>query len=66
MPGYGVQPPDGGTGLLPWTWAQERLVSSRDFWLDTADFTGSLTRWILGWQTPAMRSPDGRPETALP
>ena len=33
MPGYGVKPAADGTGLLPWAWAEERLVSSRDFWL---------------------------------
>jgi len=33
MPGYGVLPPGGGTGLLPWSWAEERLKSSRNYWL---------------------------------
>ncbi len=33
MPGYGVQNPDEGTGLLPWSWAEERLRSSHDYWL---------------------------------
>ncbi len=35
MPGYGISAPDEGTGLLPWTWAEEHLVASRDFWLAT-------------------------------
>src|SRR5690242_20671198 len=35
MPGYGLLPHDGGTGLLPWAWAEERLVASRNFWLAT-------------------------------
>lgn len=35
MPGYGVQPPDKGTGLLPWTWALDRLRDSHNFWLAT-------------------------------
>jgi PPOX class probable F420-dependent enzyme len=35
MPGYGVRPPDEGTGLLPWTWALSRLRDSHDFWLAT-------------------------------
>lgn len=35
MPGYGVAPPDHGTGLLPWSWALERLRESHNFWLAT-------------------------------
>jgi hypothetical protein len=33
MPGYGIQGPDQGTGLLPWTWAEERLAASRNYWV---------------------------------
>ena len=35
MPGYGLLPPGEGTGLLPWAWAEERLTSSRNYWLVT-------------------------------
>jgi hypothetical protein len=35
MPGYGVREPAEGTGLLPWSWAVERLTSSHDYWLAT-------------------------------
>jgi hypothetical protein len=35
MPGYGVLPADEGEGLLPWSWAEERLARSRSFWLST-------------------------------
>jgi len=35
MPGYGLQPAEAGTGLLPWSWAEERLVASHDYWLAT-------------------------------
>ena len=35
MPGYGVQGPDAGTGLLPWAWAVERLTASHDYWVAT-------------------------------
>jgi hypothetical protein len=31
MPDYGVQPADEGTGLLPWSWAEERLIGSHDY-----------------------------------
>ena len=35
MPSYGVLSPGEGTGLLPWSWAEERLRSSHDYWLAT-------------------------------
>lgn len=35
MPGYGILPHDEGTGLLPWSWASERLLHSHDYWLAT-------------------------------
>jgi hypothetical protein len=35
MPGYGVLAPDQGTGLLPWSWARERLERSHDYWVAT-------------------------------
>jgi hypothetical protein len=37
MAAYGV--PDTLEGALPWSWAQERLVRSRNFWLVTASAT---------------------------
>ena len=36
MPGYGTLPADEGSGLLPWSWAEEQLLHSHDFWLATA------------------------------
>jgi PPOX class probable F420-dependent enzyme len=35
MPDYDLQDADRGTGLLPWSWARERLVRSHDYWLAT-------------------------------
>jgi hypothetical protein len=35
MPGYGLLDAAQGTGLLPWSWAEERLESSHDYWLAT-------------------------------
>jgi PPOX class probable F420-dependent enzyme len=35
MPGYGVVGPEDGTGLLPWSWAHERLTAAHDYWLAT-------------------------------
>lgn len=33
MPGYGIAGPTGGSGLLDWSWAAERLASSRNYWV---------------------------------
>lgn len=35
MPGYGILEPDEGSGLLPWSWAAQRLTDSRNYWLCT-------------------------------
>jgi PPOX class probable F420-dependent enzyme len=35
MPGYGILGPDEGSGLLPWSWAAERLTRARNYWLST-------------------------------
>jgi len=31
MPGYGILDPDQGSGLLPWSWAAERMSSARNY-----------------------------------
>jgi PPOX class probable F420-dependent enzyme len=31
MPGYGIE--TGADGLLPWSWAVERLIRSHDYWV---------------------------------
>src|ERR1700720_4522180 len=35
MPGYGILDADKGKGLLPWTWAVERLSKARNYWVAT-------------------------------
>ena len=35
MPGYGLLSENEGTGLLPWSWAETRLMNSRNYWLAT-------------------------------
>ena len=35
MPAYGILTASEGTGLLPWSWAVERLERSHDYWLGT-------------------------------
>jgi PPOX class probable F420-dependent enzyme len=41
MPGYGTLPARQGTGLLPWSWAADRLRRSHDFWLATVTPDGA-------------------------
>jgi PPOX class probable F420-dependent enzyme len=36
--GYGISASD--DGLLPWSWAEERLAASRNYWVVTADSSG--------------------------
>jgi general stress protein 26 len=33
MPGYGLLGADQGTGVMPWSWAEERLTASRNYWV---------------------------------
>jgi Pyridoxamine 5'-phosphate oxidase len=40
MPGYGTLPAAEGSGLLPWSWAEERLAGSHDYWLATVTTQG--------------------------
>ena len=35
MPGYGILPAAAGSGLLPWSWALQRLRDSHDYWVAT-------------------------------
>ena len=53
MPGYGTLPADAGRGLLPWSWAEQRLIRSHDFWLATVTPDGTphlMPVWAV-WHT---------------
>jgi Pyridoxamine 5'-phosphate oxidase len=39
MPGYGL--PEGSKGLLPWSWAEQRLKKSHNYWITTVKTDGS-------------------------
>jgi general stress protein 26 len=43
MPGYGL--PEGDKGLLPWSWAEQRLKKSHNYWITTVkqDASSSAT-----------------------
>ncbi len=36
MPGYGIVDAEKGQGLLPWTWAEERLSQARNYFVITS------------------------------
>ncbi|WGW12382.1 pyridoxamine 5'-phosphate oxidase family protein [Saxibacter everestensis] len=36
MPGYGLLPANEGSGLLPWSWAENKLRNSHDYWIATS------------------------------
>jgi hypothetical protein len=49
-PGYGF--PEGKKGLLPWSWAEQRLKRSHNYWITTVKSDGSphvMVVWGL-WQ----------------
>jgi len=50
FPGYGIS--EDAEGLLPWSWAEERLTASRNYWLATSSPGGgphAMPVWGL-WQ----------------
>jgi Pyridoxamine 5'-phosphate oxidase len=50
MPGYGL--PEGNKSLLPWSWAEQRLESSQNYWITTVKPDGAphtMVVWGL-WQ----------------
>lgn len=40
VPSYGIADAKGGSGLLPWSWAVERLVAARNYWIGTTTASG--------------------------
>jgi nitroimidazol reductase NimA-like FMN-containing flavoprotein (pyridoxamine 5'-phosphate oxidase superfamily) len=62
-PNYGI--PETDEGSLPWTWASERLESTRNYWLGTTRPDGSphaMPVWAI-WLDGALvfsTSPDSR------
>ena len=41
MPGYGILEADSGKGLLPWSWAAERLRGGHNYWVATTRPNGA-------------------------
>jgi hypothetical protein len=69
MPGNGVQSPEAGTGLPPWSWAEERLVVSRECWLAIVRSDGCphlMPVWAV-WLDPSLwfGSSENRPRHGI-
>ena len=65
-PGYGISTDD--EGMLPWSWADERLEASRNYWIVTAAEDGEPSSapvwgvWVEGavyFGTSPARARDG-------
>jgi pyridoxine/pyridoxamine 5'-phosphate oxidase len=60
MPGYGI--PESSKGLLPWSWARQRLEKSHNYWISTVRPDGSphtMVVWGL-WIEGAFYFSTGR------
>jgi Pyridoxamine 5'-phosphate oxidase len=56
MPGYGIAGPAEGSGLLPWSWAAERLTAARNYWVTSVWPDGrphSTPVWGM-WDDPVL------------
>jgi PPOX class probable F420-dependent enzyme len=66
MPGYGIEP--AAAGLLPWSWAVERLSTSHDYWLATTRPDGRphvMPVWAMWHDNALWFSSSGRSRKAL-
>ena len=45
MPGYGI--PEAKQGLLPWSWAEQRLKKSHNYWISTVKPDGSPHSMVI-------------------
>ena len=62
MPSYGIANADSGKGLLPWSWAVERLVGAHTYWIATTRPNGRphvMPVWGL-WLDDAFYFSTGR------
>ena len=67
MPGYGVAGPDEGGGLLPWSWAEERIAAARRYWLTTVAPDGAphvMPVWAVWHEGALWLSTGGRSRKA--
>ena len=48
MPGYGITPSGDSEGVLPWSWAVERLTNAHNYWIATGG-RGAAPQLTAGW-----------------
>jgi nitroimidazol reductase NimA-like FMN-containing flavoprotein (pyridoxamine 5'-phosphate oxidase superfamily) len=62
MPGYGIVDATEGKGLLPWSWAVERLTQARTYWVGTTRPDGRphlMPLWAVWLDDTLCFSTDG-------
>jgi PPOX class probable F420-dependent enzyme len=65
MPGYGIAP--GSAGLLPWSWAEERLAAAARYWVITVSPDGAphaMPVWAVWLDDAIWFSTGGRSRKA--
>jgi hypothetical protein len=65
MPGYGIA--TGSTGLLPWSWAIQRLTTAHGYWVATTDPDGAphlAAVWAVWFDDAICFSTGGRSRKA--
>lgn len=58
MPGYGVLGAGEGRGLLPWSWAEERLGASHRYWVVSVGRDGqphAMPVWGVAGRMPVVQ-----------
>jgi pyridoxamine 5'-phosphate oxidase-like protein len=67
MPAYGILPADGGEGLLPWAWAEQRLRDAHTYWVATTRIDGAphaAPVWALWFDDAVVFSTSARSRKA--
>jgi pyridoxine/pyridoxamine 5'-phosphate oxidase len=57
FPGYGIH--EEADGMLPWSWAVERLAAARNYWVGSTNADGSphaAPVWALWWEDAVVFS----------
>ena len=68
MPAYGIVPAGEGEGLLPWSWAEQRLRDARTYWIATVRADGAphvAPVWALWFDGAVVFSTSDRSRKAV-
>lgn len=67
MPGYGIAGPTEGRGLLPWSWAEEKLATAYRYWVVSVGRDGrphAMPVWAVWLEQRLWFSTGGRSRKA--